>query len=115
MVDTWFLDDICIERKNSVSELAGNIANATKDDERIFKEFNRMININKNYILIENDSIEDIFLENYRTKLNSTSFLRTLLTWQNRNNMHIYFVKREYMGRMIYELCKNCLDTKILK
>ena len=115
LVDTWFLDDMCIERKNSVSELAGNIANATKDDERIFKEFNRMININKNYILIENDSIEDIFLENYRAKLNSTSFLRTLLTWQNRNNMHIYFVKREYMGRMIYELCKNCLDTKILK
>ncbi len=115
LVDTWFLDDMCIERKNSVSELAGNIANATKDDERIFKEFNRMININKNYILIENDSIEDIFLENYRAKLNSTSFLRTLLTWQNRNNMHIYFVKREYMGRMIYELCKNCLNTKILK
>ena len=114
-VDTYFSDEICIERKNSVSELAGNIANATKDDDRIFKEFNRMINIEKNYVLIENDSMEDIFKENYKTKLNPTSFLRTLLTWQCRNNMHIYFVKREYMGRMIYELCKNCLDSKILK
>lgn len=114
-INTYFSDEICIERKNSVSELAGNIANASKDDDRIFKEFNRMINIDKNYILIENDSIEDIFTENYKTKLNPTSFLRTLLTWQNRNNMHIYFIKREYMGRMIYELCKNCLDSNILK
>ena len=86
-VDTYFSDE-----------------NATKDDDRIFKEFNRMINIEKNYVLIENDSMEDIFKENYKTKLNPTSFLRTLLTWQSRNNMHIYFVKREYMGRMIYEL-----------
>lgn len=114
-INTHFSDEICIERKNSVSELAGNIANATKDDDRIFKEFNRMINIEKNYLLIENDSIEDIFTENYKSKLNPTSFFRTLLTWQNRNNMHIYFVKREYMGRMIYELCKNCLDSKILR
>lgn len=46
-IDTYFSDELCIERKNSVSELAGNIANATKDDDRIFKEFNRMINIEK--------------------------------------------------------------------
>ena len=33
------------------------------------EEFNRMINIEKNYVLIENDSMEDIFKENYKTKL----------------------------------------------
>ena len=65
--------------------------------------------------MIEDDSIEDIFDGNYKTKLNSESFFRSLLTWQNRNNMHIYFVKKAYMGKMIYELCKNCLDSKILK
>lgn len=113
--DTYFTDELCIERKNSVGELAGNFANATKDDDRIFKELNRMINIERNYLLIEDDSIEDIFDGNYKTKLNSESFFRSLLTWQNRNNMHIYFVKRAYMGKMIYELCKNCLDSKILK
>lgn len=78
-INTHFSDEICIERKNSVSELAGNIANATKDDDRIFKEFNRMINIEKNYLLIENDSIEDIFTENYKSKLNPTSFLEHCL------------------------------------
>lgn len=104
-----------LRSKLECNEKSLNIANATKDDDRIFKEFNRMINIEKNYLLIENDSIEDIFTENYKSKLNPTSFFRTLLTWQSRNNMHIYFVEREYMGRMIYELCKNCLDSKILK
>ena len=66
---------MCIERKNSVSELAGNFANASKDDDRIFKELNRMINIERNYLLIENDKIEDIFEANYKTKLNPDSFL----------------------------------------
>ena len=115
LVDTYFTDELCIERKNSVGELAGNFANVTKDDDRIFKELNRMINIERNYLLIENDSIEDIFEGNYRSKLNPDSFFRALLTWQARNNMHIYFVKQENMGKMIYELCKNCLDSKILK
>lgn len=114
-VNTYFTDEICIERKNSVSELASNFANTGKDDDRIFKELNRMINIERNYLLIENDSLEDIFAGNYKTKLNKESFIRSLLTWQSRNGMHIYFVKKESMGKMIYELCKNCLDSKILK
>lgn len=115
LVDTYFTDELCIERKNSVGELVGNFANASKDDDRIFKELNRMINIERNYLLIENDSIEDIFKGNYKSKLNSDSFFRALLTWQARNNMHVYFVKQENMGKMIFELCKNCLDSKILK
>ena len=65
-VDTYFSDELCIERKNSVSELAGNFANASKDDDRIFKELNRMINIERNYLLIENDKIEDIFEANLK-------------------------------------------------
>lgn len=113
--DEYFTDELCIERKNSTSELASNFSNASKDDARIFKEMNRMINIENVYLLIENDSIDDIFDGNYRSKLNPDSFLRTMLTWQKRNNMYIYFVKKENMGKMIYELCKHCLDQKILK
>ena len=101
-LDTYFTDELCIERKNSVSELAGNFANATKDDDRIFKELNRMINIERNYLLIEDDSIEDIFDGNYKTKLNSESFFRSLLTWQSRNNMHIYFIFCWYSFKIFY-------------
>lgn len=112
--DTYFTDELCIERKNSLDELAGNLASKT-DDNRIFKELNRMINIERVYLLIENNKLDDIFTHRYRSEYNPDSFIRTMLTWQSRNNMHIYFVEKENMARMIYELCKNCLDSKILK
>ena len=112
--DTYFTDELCIERKNSLDELAGNLANKS-DDNRIFKEFNRMINIERVYLLIENNKIDDIFSHRYRSEYNPDSYVRTLLSWQSRNDMHIYFIEKENMARMIYELCKNCLDSKILK
>lgn len=112
--DTYFTDELCIERKNSLSELAGNLASKT-DDNRIFKELNRMINIERVYLIIEDDCLDDIYEHNYKSDYNPDSYIRTLLTWQARNNMHIYFVKKENMSRTIYELCKNCLDSKILK
>lgn len=112
--DTYFTDELCIERKNSLSELAGNLASKT-DDNRIFKELNRMINIERVYLIIENNSLDDIYSHNYRSEYNPDSYIRTLLTWQSRNNMHIYFVQPENMVRTIYEICKNCLDSKILK
>jgi ERCC4-type nuclease len=113
--DTYFIDELCIERKNSISELAGNLAGANKEDDRIFKELNRMINIERVYLVIEDDCLDDIFAHKYRSNYNPDSYIRTLLTWQARNNMHVYFIKKENMARMIYELCKNCLDSKILK
>lgn len=113
--DTYFTDEIVIEKKNSLSELASNFASASDDGERIFKEFNRMINVERAYLVIENDGIDGIFEHKYRSEFNPDSFIRTLITWQARNNMHIYFCKKENTARMIYELCKNCLDAKILK
>ena len=62
-----------------------------------------------------NDGIDGIFEHKYRSEFNPDSFIRTLITWQARNNMHIYFCKKENTARMIYELCKNCLDAKILQ
>lgn len=112
--DTYFTDELCIERKNSLSELAGNLAQKT-DDNRIFKEFNRMINIERVYLVIENNCLDDIYSHNYKSEYNPDSYIRTLLTWQARNNMYLYFVKKENMARTIYELCRNCLDSKILK
>lgn len=113
--DTIFMDELCIERKNSISEIAGNISTSEKDDSRIFKEFNRMINIERVYLVIEDDKLDDIWAKKYKSEINPDALFRTLLTWQARNNMHIYFIKKEHMAKMIYELCKNCLDSKILK
>lgn len=112
LVDTYFTDELCIERKNSVSEIAGNMV---EKDERFLKELNRMINIQDVYILIENDKLGDIIEHNYESKYNELSFLRTLLTTQKQCNFYLYFVEDKHMGQMIYEICRNSLMTKILK
>ena len=109
--ETMFVDEIVIERKNSLDELAGNKTN----NERITKDMNRMINAQRVYLIVENNKLDDISNHNYRSEYNPDSFIRTLLTWQARNGMHIYFANKENMARTIYELCKNCLDSKILK
>ncbi len=111
-LDTYFTDELCIERKNSVSELAGNIA---EKDDRILKEFNRMINIQDCYILIEDDRFDDILEHNYKSNYNELAFLRTLLTTQKRCNFYLNFIKKENMGKMIYEICLSSLNSKILK
>jgi len=114
LVDTYFTDELIIERKNGVKELAGNLANNQKDD-RFMKELNRMITVKNPYIVVENDSLDDIMEHNYDTDYNELSYLRTLLTWQKRSNFYLNFVKKENMGKFIYEICKNCLDNYILK
>ena len=111
-IDTYFTDELCIERKNSLSEISGNIV---EDSGRIFMEFNRFINIPNVYLLIEEDSLDDIFAHKYKSKLNEIAFLRTILTWQKRNGMYVYFIKKANIGRLIFEICKNCLDESILK
>lgn len=110
--DTYFTDELCIERKNSLTELAGNVA---EKDERFFKELNRMINITNNYLLIEDDSLYNLIEHNYGTKYNELSFIRRLLNIQKLTDLYIYFVKKEHMGKMIYEICYSSLMNQILK
>lgn len=112
--DLWFSDVLVIERKNSVEELAGNIADPG-GTARFAREMSRFKDIDHVYLVIENDCIDDIMAHNYRSRINEDSFLRTILTWQKKSNFYINFVKKENMGKFIYELCKNCLDHTILK
>ena len=111
-IDTYFTDELCIERKNSVSELAGNIV---EKDDRFLKELNRMINIQDCYILMEDDKFDDIIEHNYKSKYNELAFLKTLLTTQKRCNFYLNFIKKENMGKIIYEICLSSLNSKILK
>lgn len=110
--DVYYTDELCIERKNSVSEIAGNFC---EKDDRFLKEMNRMINIPHCYILIENDSLQDIVDGNYKSQFNSLSLLRSLLTVQRRSGFYLYFVNADTMGMLIYEICKNVFDNTILK
>ena len=89
--DLYFTDELVIERKNSVDELAGNFANSSKDNGRILREFDR----------------------EYRSNLNENSFLRSILTVQANNQMVPLFVNREDMPRLIWEICANVVRSKV--
>lgn len=115
MSDQYFTDEICIERKNSVNEIASNFASVNKDDDRIMRELNRMINIDMVYLLIEDDNLSDLIEGRYRSNINAMSLFRSILTWQARNGMKIYFVDKELMGRIIYELCLCAFNSQILR
>lgn len=110
--DTYFTDELCIERKNGIDELAGNIK---EKDERFLKELNRMINIKNCYLLIENDRIDDIINHNYESKYNELAFIRQFIAMQKRSNLYIHFINKEQMGFMIYEICYSALMNQILK
>lgn len=112
--DMWFSDVLAIERKNSVEELASNIADSG-GTARFAREMSRFKDISNVYLVIENDSLDNIIEHGYRSQLNPDSFLRTMLTWQKKSNFYLNFVKKENMGKFIFELCKNCLDNTILR
>ena len=110
--DTYFTDELCIERKNSIGELAGNLK---EKDERFFKELNRMINIKNTYLLIENNCVDDIIEHRYDSQYNELAFIRRILRIQKTANLYVNFVKKENMGFMIYEICYSALMNHILK
>ena len=93
-----FFSNICaIERKSGLVELSGNL---TKERSRIENEFIRK---KGNFmLLIENNSIDDIFNHNYQTQFLPNSYLATLLTFQHKYNFTTSCISKENSGRYIY-------------
>ena len=106
--DTHFVDELFLERKANLDELAGNL----KGDAFV-NEIKRTKNIEHKYIIIENGSWEDILAHNYQSQYNEKAFYNTLLKLQAKYNIKILFCKDS--AKMIYGICKTVLDLKILK
>ena len=65
---TQYNKTICVERKNSLSEIAGNF---TSHRDRFVREFERAkINDTKMHIVLENATFRKIFNGSYRLKFN---------------------------------------------
>jgi len=91
--------EVVVERKNSLDELASNMV----DRIRIEDEFTRAKASGiKVFLLVENASWTDIFLQNYRSKYAVNSFIGTLLAWQIRYNITVTFCKSTESGQIIY-------------
>lgn len=98
--DQSFEDEVLIERKANLDEIAGNF---TVGRERFEREFTRAKAHNtKVFLIVENASWTDVLLGNYRSKLNPKSFLSSFLSWQAEFNITIIFCKPSETPRLIH-------------
>lgn len=110
-VDTYFTDELFIERKNSLSELASSI-----NDESFHYELKRARPIQHKYLLVEQaNGWQGILLHDYITKYSEKSFWSTMHTFEIVYGLKIKFLDKENMWMSIYSICKGILDSMILK
>lgn len=102
--DMYFFNDIVIERKASLDELAGNF---TQNRERFNDEFSRMAAA-KRYLIIENASYRDIATHHYRSQYNEKAFMASLFSFQIKYDLSVQMFPAEFTGYFIYELCRYC-------
>ena len=98
--DIYFHKDIIIERKASLEELSGNLAQKRQQFET---EFLKAKSDNcKSYLMIEAPGgYSDIIGHKYRTEFTPTCFMASLKTWEHRFDTNIQFISPEYSGYYI--------------
>lgn len=95
-----FEDEVVIERKANIDEIAGNF---TQGRERFEREMIRAkANGIKVFLIIENASWHDILLHNYHSQLKPQSLVASLLSWQVRYNITIMFCRPEETAQLMY-------------
>lgn len=114
MQDWYLTDEICIERKGSVDELAGNFSSSSKDNDRLLRELGKFDGT-RNYLLIEDGSLQDIIDGNYRSKINGRGLFNALITLQSRSGFWPIFAGKELSGYIIYSLCKSVFDSHLIR
>lgn len=99
-----FENRIAIERKASLTELSGNLA---QNRERFEAEFARAREANAKVIMmVENGSYDGILGHKYRTNLNEKSYAASIFTFRHRYNLEIEFIPEKLSGWFIYNTMK---------
>ena len=93
---TWFYVPVAVERKMSLTEIAGNF---TRERERFRAEFNRAREHGiRLYILIEYASWEAAYAGAYRSQMKPQSLIASLLTWSARYGCAVLMCERSDTG-----------------
>ena len=98
--DVFFHRDIVIERKASLEELSGNLA---QERERFEKEFLKAGNDGcKVYLMVEEPGgYSSVIGHKYRTDLKPAAYMASLKTWEHRFGTNVQFIDRQYSGYYI--------------
>lgn len=98
--DIYFHRDIVIERKASLEELSGNLA---QERGRFEKEFLRAGNDRaKLYLMVEDrGGYSSIIGHKYNTQFAPAAFMASLKAWETRFNCNVQFIDKQYSGYYI--------------
>ena len=100
---SWFYLPVAVERKMSLTEIAGNFC---RERERFTNEFNRARDAETRlYLLIEQSSWESAYAGAYRSQMKPQSLVASLLTWSARYQSPIFMCQRpETGGKLIRDI-----------
>ena len=124
MVDTYFTDEVFIERKNSLQELAQSLYGQKKKrsngkteyDDAFLRELKRAVNKKHKYLLVEQPNGWDGILDHdYPNNYSEKAFWGMLHRIEINYNLRVKFIKRENMALEIYTICKMILDGEIMR
>ena len=86
--DTYFDNEIFIERKASLDELSNNLSNERANFEEEFA----IAKAKTKYLLVENANYQDVVTGNYKTQYNKKSFIGSLHSFNHKYNLQIVFM-----------------------
>ena len=109
--DLYFDNSVVVERKGSLSELAGNL---TKERTRFESELLRAKGTNMS-LLVENANYSDVVMGRYRSDYNAKSFVATLATYSARYGLDVNFVEKELAGNWIYHRLYYAVREELLR
>lgn len=108
MRDIYLNNQIIVERKASLEELSGNLA---QNRQRFENELFRTPAVV--HLVVEDGSWADILNGNYRTNLMPKSFYRSLLCLQAEYRVNIHFIDKGFAGFHIQQILE-CYVKELL-
>lgn len=94
---------ILIEKKNSLTEIAGNF---TSGRERFIREFERLKPDQQIHLVIETATWKKVANGSYRSQLPPKSMRASLLTFHIRYDCPVWFVEKTESPELIYSLMR---------
>lgn len=114
LAGAWFTDEVFIERKNSLEELASSLC-----EGRFYRELREAVRIPIKILLVENASgMQDILAHKYSNKYDHKAYYNTLRALQLRYGIHIEFIPEvadnNIIGQAIWSICKTVLKGTLI-
>jgi len=103
MRDTYFQNEIIIERKASLEELSNNL---TEGRQRFKNEFLRAEDAKK-IMIVEKGSLMELATGKYNTKFDKKAFLASVLSLNIQFDVELVFILETITGHYIHEVFKR--------